>query len=210
MDATVAGALIGVGGGVVGAAIGAFSSLAVAARQRKYQREDRDVLLWADKRRDVYLRFLTEAAELEERLPSLPRTEAEPGYGPVPHSERKALMAAFDEVRLIAPREVVEPANMYAYNLCWPMNNAHAYHALALGRRPFDRDYVFGTLDLLNRTRDAIRAWERKTRTAMRESLGTGAEFDLPTPEQEDKSDSGSGTITSTGYPAPPPPDTQG
>jgi len=211
MDATVAGALIGVGGGLVGAAIGAGSSLLLARQQRKAQREDRDVLLWADKRRAAYLRFLAEAAELEHRTSSLPHSETEPGWGILPHPERKALMEAFDEVRLIAPREVVEPANAYAYNLCWPLQNSHAYLALAEAEHPQDISRIIALQQALTRTLEVVHQWESKTRAAMRESLGTGPEFDLPKPEQEAKPEAGgNGTIESTGYPTPPPTDAKG
>ena len=191
---------------MVGAGIGGASSLVVASRMRKQQREDRDVLLWAEKRRVVYLRFLSEAADVERRLQTFVRTEAEPGWGPVPHEERADLMAAFDEMRLIAPKDVVEPANNYMYNLCWPLNNAHAYLALAWAARPVDLDRVAKVEELVDGTKRVVRQWERKTRAAMRNNLGTGPEYDLPEPEQQGEglSSEGEGEIASTGYPVPP------
>jgi hypothetical protein len=205
MDEIVAGALIGVVGGVIGAGIGGGSSLLIAVQARKQQREDRDVLLWTEKRRVVYVRFLSEAAELERRIPELTRTEAEPGWGPLPHEERADLMAAFDEMRLIAPKSVVEPANSYVYNLCWPLNSAYTYIALAAAARPLNMEGLDGTQKLLNQTKDVVRQCESKTRAAMRDNLGTGPEYDLPAIEQQGEPPAGDEKkIASTGYPVPP------
>ncbi|MEV0950407.1 hypothetical protein [Promicromonospora sp. NPDC050249] len=205
MDEIVAGALIGLAGGVIGAGIGGGSSLLVARGARKQQREDRDVLLWTEKRRVAYLRFLSEAADVERRIESYTRTADRPGYGPFPYEERAALMTVFDEMRLIAPKDVVEPARDYVYNLCWPLQNAYAYLALAEAARPFDPERLDAVGKLLDQTEEVMRQCEHKTRVAMRENLGTGPEFDLAKlgPRGDEASDANA-RITSTGYPSPP------
>ncbi|MFJ3408172.1 hypothetical protein [Promicromonospora sp. NPDC090134] len=203
MDEVVAGALIGLVGGVVGAGIGGATSLLVAARERKQQREDRDVLLWTEQRRVVYLRFLSEAADLERRIEASAHTEAEPAWGLVAHEDRADLMATFNEMRLIAPKDVVEPANNYLYNLSWPLNNGYAYVALAFDARPLDMERVGKTQKVLKEALEEVRRWERETRAAMRENLGTGPEYDLPAVEQQgdEPPSPGGGKIASRGYP---------
>lgn len=183
MEPVIAGALIGLAGGVAGAAIGGGTSVWVAGLARKHQREDRDVLRWADERRSAYLRFLREAEAAERLIDDVSRTEQEPGYGPVPKDVLPSLWEAFDELRLIAPKEVVVPANNYLYNLTWPLPNALAYLALADAERPGDVERGQGVADNLSRTREEVRKHEKSTRAAMRESLGTGPEFDLPAAE---------------------------
>lgn len=117
MEPGIAGALIAVAGGVTGALIGGGSSLLTAHLTRKHQREDRDALRWADERRSAYLRFLREAEAAERSIDATIRTKGEPGYGPVAKETLPALWEAFDELRLIAPKEVVVPAHNYLYNL---------------------------------------------------------------------------------------------
>ncbi|MFF2267046.1 hypothetical protein ACFVTZ_02190 [Cellulosimicrobium cellulans] len=183
MEPVIVGALIGLAGGVAGAAIGGGTSLWLASRAREHQREDRDALRWADERRSAYLRFLREAEKAERFIDAAPRSEAEPGYGMVPKETLPELWEAFDELRLIAPMEVVVPANNYLYNLTWPLPNALAYLAMAHDERPYNAERVERTGALLESTRQEVRKHEKATRAAMRENLGTGPEFDLPAAE---------------------------
>ena len=115
-------------------------------------------------------------------------------------------MAAFNEMRLIAPKDVVVPANNYVYNLCWPLPNAYAYVALSYGTQPLDMERLAKTQKSLDQTKEVVSQWERKTRAAMRENLGTGPEYDLPEPENQGERPTagGGGGIVSAGYPVPP------
>lgn len=180
MEPVIAGALIGLAGGIVGAAIGGGTALWVAGQARKHQREDRELRRWADERRSAYVRLLREAEKAERAIVAMPRTEAEPGYGPVSKEKFSALWEAFDELRLIAPKEVVVPANNYLYNLTWPFPNALGYLAGARAARPYDGERIEAVSALLERTRATVRKYEMATRAAMRENLGTRPEFDLP------------------------------
>jgi len=188
MESVIVGALIGLAGGVVGAVIGGGTSLWVARQARKHQQEDREMLRWADERRSAYVRFLRETEKAERFINAVPRTDAEPSYGMISKETFPDLWEAFEELRLIAPKEVVVPANNYLYNLTWPLPNALGYLAEAREARPHDSERIEKTGALLERTRQAVRKYETSTRAAMRENLGTGPEFDLPAAEKAEAS----------------------
>jgi hypothetical protein len=180
MNETVMIALIGVGGGIVGAGIGGTVSLAVATLTRKHQREDREDLRWAEERLANYLRFLSATADLEQQMQAATSPDAKPSPGTVRKLETTALMAAFNEMRLIAPGAVVELANRYSFTMRTPLHTALVDFASAWGAQPLDSERAARAQTHLDNIRREVRQLERELRIAMRRNLGTGPEQDLP------------------------------
>lgn len=177
MDATVVGALIGVSGGLVGSAFTVAGSVVVSRLGWKRQREDREAQLWTEPRRAAYLRFIHAAQACFDARDDYARTLTEVGAGPLcddpvmSASLKTEIDQSYDNLRLIAPKSVVEPAGR------WLMASAYELPAAA-AQNSAGKEW--------SEAYENLQEAERATRAAMRDNLGTGPEYNLPDPRKED------------------------